>query len=214
MVASSPKLTAWSNSSSAPSMSRVALSRWRQCKISKSLQIAEHLLTAALNGSPYRKEMVLLGVTESMRAFTLGPMESKGSIVYQFVNADAIFPIIMQNLNDPMPKVMQLKETSGRDVYQLNEGDSSMSNLSVFIHFFSKVTFKMQNTNIYSSFSSLQAIELIKQLAEANKHSFNNTTTEDNIKVYQLLRVIPYEGLETMWKQFAGNREQRWATLC
>lgn len=71
----------------------------------------------------------------------------------------------------------------------------------------------MQNTNIYSSFSSLQAIELIKQLAEANKYSFNSTTTEDSIKVYQLLRVIPYEGLETMWKQFAGNREQRSATL-
>uniref|UniRef100_H3C2Y7 Vitellogenin 3, phosvitinless n=1 Tax=Tetraodon nigroviridis TaxID=99883 RepID=H3C2Y7_TETNG len=103
------------------------------------------------------KEMVLLGVTESLRAFTLGPMESKGSLVYKFVNPDASFPIIMQNLNDPMPK----------------------------------------------------AIELIKQLAEANKYNFNSTTTEDSIKVYQLLRVIPYEGLETMWKQFAGNREQR-----
>lgn len=50
--------------------------------------------------------MVLLGVTESLRAFTLGPMESKGSLVYKFVNPDASFPIIMQNLNDPMPKVM------------------------------------------------------------------------------------------------------------
>lgn len=72
----------------------------------------------------------------------------------------------------------------------------------------------MQNINIYRCFSSFQAIDLIKQLAEANKHSLNSTTTEDIIKVYQLLRVIPYEGLEAMWKQFAAKREQRSATLC
>lgn len=50
--------------------------------------------------------MVLLGVTESSRPFTFEPMESKGSLVFKFVNMDARLPIIMQNLNDPMPKVM------------------------------------------------------------------------------------------------------------
>lgn len=74
------------------------------------------------------------------------------------------------------------------------------------------MSFRMHNINIYTSFFSLQAIKLISQLAEANNYSFDNTTTEDNIKVYQLLRVIPYEGLQEMWKQFAGNREQRSAT--
>lgn len=59
----------------------------------------------------------------------------------------------------------------------------------------------------------MQAIELIKQLAEANKYNINSATTEDNMKLYQLLRVMPYEGLETMWKQFAANREQRSAPL-
>lgn len=57
--------------------------------------------------------------------------------------------------------------------------------------------------------SSLQAIELIKQLAEANKYHIDSATTENMIKLYQVLRVIPYEGLETMWKQFAGTEEYR-----
>lgn len=55
----------------------------------------------------------------------------------------------------------------------------------------------------------LQAVELIKQLAEANKYQIDSATTENTIKLYQLLRVMPYEGLETMWKQFAGNEEHR-----
>ncbi|XP_011613259.2 vitellogenin 3, phosvitinless [Takifugu rubripes] len=103
------------------------------------------------------KEMVLLGVTDEGREFTLGPMEHKGDLKYKFVDAGATFPMIMQNLNDPIPK----------------------------------------------------AIELIKQLAEANKYTINSATTENNIKLYQLLRVMPYEGLETMWKQFSGNTLQR-----
>lgn len=49
--------------------------------------------------------MVLLGVTDMGRALTFGAMESKGNLVYKFVNAEATLPIIMQNLNDPMPKV-------------------------------------------------------------------------------------------------------------
>ncbi len=57
--------------------------------------------------------------------------------------------------------------------------------------------------------SSLQAIELIKHLAEANRYQIDSATTEDTIKVYQLLRAMPYEGLEVMWKQFAGNEEYR-----
>lgn len=58
--------------------------------------------------------------------------------------------------------------------------------------------------------SSLQAIELIKQLAEANKYQIDSATTEDTIKVYQLFRVMPYEGLEAMWTQLAGDEEHRW----
>ncbi|XP_070765014.1 vitellogenin 3, phosvitinless [Enoplosus armatus] len=103
------------------------------------------------------KEMVLLGVSDTARAITYGPMESKGNLVYKFVNAEANVPIMMQNLEDPLPK----------------------------------------------------AIELIKHLAEANKYQIDSATTEDTIKLYQLLRVMPYEGLEVMWKQFAGNVEHR-----
>ncbi|XP_070687869.1 vitellogenin 3, phosvitinless [Pempheris klunzingeri] len=103
------------------------------------------------------KEMVLLSVSDTARAVTFGPMESKGNLVYKFVNAEVNMPIIMQNLQDPVPK----------------------------------------------------AVELIKQLAEANKYQIDSATTEDAIKLYQLLRVIPYEGLDAMWKQFAGNEEHR-----
>lgn len=55
--------------------------------------------------------MVLLAVRESSGVSTFGPMESKGSLVYKFISSEASFPIIMQNLNDPMPKVMSLTET-------------------------------------------------------------------------------------------------------
>lgn len=55
----------------------------------------------------------------------------------------------------------------------------------------------------------LQAIELIKRLAQANVYHIDSATTEDIIRLYQLLRVIPYEGLDVMWKQFAGNEEHR-----
>ncbi|KAI9519363.1 hypothetical protein NQZ68_029530 [Dissostichus eleginoides] len=104
-----------------------------------------------------KKEMVLLGVTDTARAVTYGPMESKGSLVYKFFNAHANIPIIMQNLDDPVPK----------------------------------------------------AIEMIKHLAEANRYQVDSATSQDTMKVYQLLRVTPYEGLELMWKQLAGNEEHR-----
>uniref|UniRef100_UPI0037E9A8CE vitellogenin 3, phosvitinless n=1 Tax=Semicossyphus pulcher TaxID=241346 RepID=UPI0037E9A8CE len=103
------------------------------------------------------KEMVLLGVSDTASALTFGPMESKGNLVYKFVDAETDVPIMMQNLEDPVPK----------------------------------------------------AIELVKKMAEANKYDIDSATTEDAIKLYQLLRVTDYEGLEAMWKQFAGNAEHR-----
>uniref|UniRef100_A0AAQ6IDT2 Vitellogenin 3, phosvitinless n=1 Tax=Anabas testudineus TaxID=64144 RepID=A0AAQ6IDT2_ANATE len=54
-----------------------------------------------------------------------------------------------------------------------------------------------------------KAVELIKHLAAANYYQIDSATTEDTIKLYQLLRVIPFEGLEVMWKQFAENAEHR-----
>ncbi|XP_029285316.1 LOW QUALITY PROTEIN: vitellogenin 3, phosvitinless [Cottoperca gobio] len=103
------------------------------------------------------KELVLVRMNDTVKAITFGPMENKGNLVYKFVDAEANVPIMMQSLEDPVPK----------------------------------------------------AIELIKHLAEANRNQINSTTTEDTIKTYQLLRVIPYEGLEVMWRQFSGNEDQR-----
>nr|XP_019936246.1 PREDICTED: vitellogenin-like [Paralichthys olivaceus] len=103
------------------------------------------------------KQIVLLHAIDTERAVMFGAVESKGNLVYKFVNSQANVPIMMQNLDNPVPKAM----------------------------------------------------ELIKHLAEANRYQIDSATTEDTIKVYQLLRVIPYEGLEEMWKQFAGNEEYR-----
>ncbi|XP_065812413.1 vitellogenin 3, phosvitinless [Labrus bergylta] len=103
------------------------------------------------------KEMVLLGVSDTAEALTFGPLESKGSIVYKFVEAEADIPIMMHNLENPIPK----------------------------------------------------AIELVKKLAEVNKYAIDSAKTEDTIKLYQLLRVIDYEGLEAMWEEFKGDEEYR-----
>lgn len=59
----------------------------------------------ALNGSLYRKELVLLGMTDEGRELTLGSMAFRGDLKYKFVDAGANFPMIMQNLNDSIPKV-------------------------------------------------------------------------------------------------------------
>ncbi|XP_041647323.1 vitellogenin 3, phosvitinless [Cheilinus undulatus] len=103
------------------------------------------------------KEMVLLSVSDTAEALTFGPMESKGSLVHKFVDAEADIPIVMQNLENPVPK----------------------------------------------------AIELFNKLVEANKYAIDSASTEDIIKLYQLLRVTDYEGLEAMWKQFKGSRDHR-----
>lgn len=56
---------------------------------------------------------------------------------------------------------------------------------------------------------SAQAVALVKHLAEANKYQIDNAATEDAIRLYQLLRVMPFEGLDIMWKQLAANAEHR-----
>ncbi|XP_075944739.1 vitellogenin 3, phosvitinless isoform X1 [Anarhichas minor] len=104
-----------------------------------------------------KNELVLLSVNDTAKAATFGSMQSRGDLVFKFVNAEANVPIMMQNLDDPATK----------------------------------------------------AAELIKHLAEVNRYQIDSATSEDTIKLYQLLRVMPYEGLEVLWKQFAGNEEQR-----
>ncbi|XP_061831451.1 vitellogenin 3, phosvitinless [Nerophis lumbriciformis] len=103
------------------------------------------------------KELVLLDVTDTLSAVTFTAMEDRGNIVYKFIDATAELPIIMQNLDGPLAK----------------------------------------------------AVELIKRLAEVNVYQIDSSTSEDTIKLYQLLRSVPYEGLEVMWKQLAGDEEHR-----
>nr|XP_057930076.1 vitellogenin 3, phosvitinless [Doryrhamphus excisus] len=103
------------------------------------------------------KEIILLDVTDTPSAVTVSPMENRGNIVYKFMDATAHLPIVMQNLDDPVSK----------------------------------------------------AVELVKRLAVANAYQIDSSTSEDTIKLYQLLRMVPCEGLEVMWRQFAANDEHR-----
>uniref|UniRef100_A0A8C5DD27 Vitellogenin-like n=1 Tax=Gouania willdenowi TaxID=441366 RepID=A0A8C5DD27_GOUWI len=120
----------------------------------------QHFSPFNVKGGNFKmQELVLLSVTDTSRAITYGPMESRGNIVYKFFNSEAHVPIMMQDLQEPIPK----------------------------------------------------AIELIRRLAQVNSYQIDSTTTEETIKLYQLLRMIPYEGLQTMWVEFSGNNElRRW----
>lgn len=72
--------------------------------------ILTHCLAAILilNIISRRKEMELLGVSDTAEAVTFGPMESKGNLVFKFVVSGANIPILMQNLEDPVPKVLMM----------------------------------------------------------------------------------------------------------
>lgn len=52
--------------------------------------------------------MVLLSVNDTARARTYGPVESKGNIVYKFEDVDINIPVMMQNLDNPVPKVITM----------------------------------------------------------------------------------------------------------
>nr|BAC06191.1 vitellogenin [Acanthogobius flavimanus] len=103
------------------------------------------------------KELVLTTVKDKTQDTPNRQMESRGNIVYKVVKNWANVPIMMQKLDDPVPK----------------------------------------------------ATELIKRLVQANTNQLDSTTTEDAIKLYQLLRVIPLEKLEKMWMEVEHNRNER-----
>lgn len=69
----------------------------RQCKWSVLLDLV------------YRNEMVLLSVNDTVGAVEPGPMESKGNLVFMFTDAEINLPIVMQNLEDPITKVIRTR---------------------------------------------------------------------------------------------------------
>uniref|UniRef100_A0A3P9DJ31 Vitellogenin 3, phosvitinless n=1 Tax=Maylandia zebra TaxID=106582 RepID=A0A3P9DJ31_9CICH len=54
-----------------------------------------------------------------------------------------------------------------------------------------------------------KAIRMIKQLAEDHKNQIKKETTEDTLKVYQLLRMLQDRDLDEMWVELARNNEHR-----
>ncbi|XP_034562594.1 vitellogenin 3, phosvitinless [Notolabrus celidotus] len=71
------------------------------------------------------KEIELLGVSDTAEALTFGPMESKGSLIYKFVDAESDVPIMMQNLQDPVPKVIALvKKLAEANKYDIDSAST------------------------------------------------------------------------------------------
>uniref|UniRef100_A0A3B4AAV3 Vitellogenin domain-containing protein n=1 Tax=Periophthalmus magnuspinnatus TaxID=409849 RepID=A0A3B4AAV3_9GOBI len=104
------------------------------------------------------KELVLTAVKDKTQSVSIeGLMQSRGNLIYKVVKNWANVPIMMQKMDDPVPK----------------------------------------------------ATELIKRLAQANRQQIDSTTTEETIKLYQLLRVIPLDKLEKMWADVERNPDER-----
>lgn len=57
--------------------------------------------------------------------------------------------------------------------------------------------------------SCLQALTMIKQMAEDHKNQIKKETTENTLKVYQLLRMLQDRDLDAMWVELAKNNEYR-----
>ncbi|XP_005800536.1 vitellogenin-like [Xiphophorus maculatus] len=54
------------------------------------------------------KNLVLLSMNNTARGRTYGPIETKGNIIYKFEDVDINIPIMMQNLDNPVPKAIEL----------------------------------------------------------------------------------------------------------
>ena len=52
-----------------------------------------------------------MSMSNTTEALTSGAMEPKGNIVYKFVNNQANLPIMMQNLENPIPRVRMQRLT-------------------------------------------------------------------------------------------------------
>nr|BAM22590.1 phosvitinless vitellogenin [Salvelinus leucomaenis] len=84
------------------------------------------------------KELVLLRVTDTVVTPTVGPMISRGNLVYKFVKALAQIPILMKKLDDPVPKIADMiKRLAQANIYQT---DSATSEDVVFLYQLLRVT--------------------------------------------------------------------------
>ncbi|XP_062306996.1 vitellogenin 3, phosvitinless isoform X1 [Osmerus eperlanus] len=67
------------------------------------------------------KELVLLGVKDTGVAPSVVPMQNRGSLVYKFVNELAQIPILMKNLDKPIPKIVEMiKRLAKANIYQID----------------------------------------------------------------------------------------------
>uniref|UniRef100_A0AAY4EV52 Vitellogenin domain-containing protein n=1 Tax=Denticeps clupeoides TaxID=299321 RepID=A0AAY4EV52_9TELE len=71
-----------------------------------------HLSTLNVKGGNSKllaiKEITLLKVLDSEGTHTIGPVQSRGNIIYKFGNELKQIPIVMMNLENPVPKIVDL----------------------------------------------------------------------------------------------------------
>uniref|UniRef100_A0A8C7LAV7 Vitellogenin 3, phosvitinless n=1 Tax=Oncorhynchus kisutch TaxID=8019 RepID=A0A8C7LAV7_ONCKI len=71
------------------------------------------------------KELVLLSVTDTVVTPAVGPMISRGNLVYKFVKVLAQIPILMKKLDDPVPKIADMiKRLAQANIYQTDSATS------------------------------------------------------------------------------------------
>ncbi|XP_029534705.1 vitellogenin 3, phosvitinless [Oncorhynchus nerka] len=71
------------------------------------------------------KELVLLSVTDTVVTPAVGPMISRGNLVYKFVKVLAQIPILMKKLDDPVHKIADMiKRLAQANIYQTDSATS------------------------------------------------------------------------------------------
>nr|XP_046155261.1 vitellogenin 3, phosvitinless [Oncorhynchus gorbuscha] len=72
-----------------------------------------------------KKELVLLSVTDTVVTPAVGPMISRGNLVYKFVKVLAQIPILMKKLDDPVHKIADMiKRLAQANIYQTDSATS------------------------------------------------------------------------------------------
>ncbi|XP_041695037.2 vitellogenin 3, phosvitinless [Coregonus clupeaformis] len=71
------------------------------------------------------KELVLLSVTDTVVTPAVGPVISRGNLVYKFVKVLAQIPILIKKLDDPVPKIAEMiKRLAQANIYQTDSATS------------------------------------------------------------------------------------------
>uniref|UniRef100_A0A8C7NFI3 Vitellogenin 3, phosvitinless n=1 Tax=Oncorhynchus mykiss TaxID=8022 RepID=A0A8C7NFI3_ONCMY len=85
----------------------------------------QHFSPFNVKGGNSKLQLVLLSVTDTVVTPAVGPMISRGNLVYKFVKVLAQIPILMKKLDDPVPKIADMiKRLAQANIYQTDSATS------------------------------------------------------------------------------------------